>query len=819
MKLTLHKFKCWSDLTLNIPVGIVLIKGCSGQGKTSILKAINWVLYGNVKKISPHSAPSAKTFVQYEYNGATITRSKNPNKLTYDDGKIVYEDEEAQKVINLQYGEYDVWHAISYIAQRGFNEFLVASNVSKMELLNKVAFQDDDPNIYLDKIEQYYVDARANQQCLLDIYKSKVDLIEPFDSQITKYALSDKSIVVLQQQLIDLKQHEQLLMDLKNKQNMTLAIKKNKKEELSNINIVPFALSLQLSFDYPLNGDYMADNADQLTIFENHYKELRTMYDVSLQRTKIENQLKLLTSNDIGKIFTLVDLQEAIANENTYKENDVLFKQLDLTHDVDDVNDYVEHLESLLSAQELLVKQDQLLTLNKKLALLPNHDIDYSKYDTTALQTETDQLTEQQGSLQTQLKQLIESQNSIKCPHCKNDVLYKNGQLVKVTIKDDSAIDSMTEKLTMVKNTITFNKTKINKLKSEEQSIKKATEEQVSTKNHLIKEIEKLSNDIKLLPPTDVNQLLTLKEKEGIYKTLLKLKNVKIVSLPIHSSAEIKEFFNNKEKFDKQQQLQHQLNDLPVSLYNILSNDLVLLDTFIKSYKFQFNKLVLQQDRKLLLEKQITDMVIDDVEDIGLVQLQMADIADKIDKSVKANEMINQHDLLAKDRDILLEATNKANYLGELKQIASDVECRQLEGLVSTISSHVYDVCENMFDQEIKIDIHLYKLLKTARVKPCVNFSVIYKGGKYDSVHDLSSGELDRVSLAMTLALNRISTGHVIMFDETFKSLNQELQMDVVKIIKENCNSMVFIVDHDGLEAMFDHVIDVDQLDHCKFIS
>ena len=818
MKLTLHKFKCWSDLTLNIPVGIVLIRGLSGAGKTSLLKAINWVLYGNTKKISPHSAPSAKTFVKYEYNGITITRSKNPNKLIYDDGTI-YEDEEAQHKICYLYGEYSVFLSTSYIAQRGFNEFLVASNVSKMELLNKVAFQDDDPNTYLDKIEQHYVDARANQQCLLDIYKSKVDLIEPFDSQITKYALSDKSILQLQQQLIDLKQHEKLLMALKNKQNMTLAIKKNKEEELSSINIVPFSLLLKLSFDYPLNGDYMADNADQLTIFENHYKELKTMYDVAQQRSKIENQLKLLTIDSVGKVFTLVDLQEAIANENTYKDNDALFKQLDLTHDLEDVNDYVEHLTKLLDAQELLVKQDQLSLLNKKLSLLPNYDIDYSKYDTTALQAETDQLIEQQGSLQTQLKQLIESQNSIKCPHCEKDVLYKNGQLVKVTVKDDLAIDSMTEKLTMVKNTITFNKTKINKLKSEEQSVKKATEEQVSTKNHLIKEIALLTDCINKLPPTDVDQLLTAKEKEGIYKTLLKLKNVKIVSLPIHPSSDIKAFFQNKEKFEKQQQLYNQLDDLPTSLYNILSNDLVLFDTFIKTYKFQLNKLVLQQDRKLLLEKQITDMVIEDVEDLTFVQLQMADIADKIDKSVKANEMINQHDLLANDRDILLEVTNKANYLGELKQIASDVECRQLEGLVSTISSHVYDVCENMFDQEIKIDIHLYKLLKSARVKPCVNFSVIYKGGKYDSVQDLSSGELDRVSLAMTLALNRISTGHVIMFDETFKSLNQELQMDVVKIIKENCNSMVFIVDHDGLEAMFDHVIDVDQLDQYKFIA
>ncbi len=82
MKLTLKKFKCYNKLNLEIPIGaIVLLKGKSGAGKSTILKSIDWVLYGNVKKITPHLLSNAKTVVKYEYNGITITRFKNPNHL------------------------------------------------------------------------------------------------------------------------------------------------------------------------------------------------------------------------------------------------------------------------------------------------------------------------------------------------------------------------------------------------------------------------------------------------------------------------------------------------------------------------------------------------------------------------------------------------------------------------------------------------------------------------------------------------------------------------------------------------------------------
>ena len=52
INLVLENFKCWKYLNIDFPANqVILLKGPSGIGKTTILHAINWILYDNIRKI------------------------------------------------------------------------------------------------------------------------------------------------------------------------------------------------------------------------------------------------------------------------------------------------------------------------------------------------------------------------------------------------------------------------------------------------------------------------------------------------------------------------------------------------------------------------------------------------------------------------------------------------------------------------------------------------------------------------------------------------------------------------------------------------
>lgn len=332
-------------------------------------------------------------------------------------------------------------------------------------------------------------------------------------------------------------------------------------------------------------------------------------------------------------------------------------------------------------------------------------------------------------------------------------------------------------------------------------------------REQLTQSLNDLTASLNLLPDYECEQLLSLKEKEQVIKTLSRLKNLKLVSLPVHSSTEIKTFFKNKEEHDKKALLLQQLEAIPPILYEPTLEDIKKMTQYQKEVHLYNVKTNMLKEQKASLVQQLSTLVIEEVEDVEEVRNHIAHIQLQLEKSKLAHEMIEQHTALANAREEVLTLTHRVENLLTLKEHASEIECKILENVVNTISTHIFDVCQTMFEQEIKVELGLYKKLKvSSRVKPEVHFSIIYKGGKYDSIAELSGGESDRTSLALTLALNRISSGHLVMFDESLKTLDPELKTDVIKTIQENVTNTVLIVDHDGLEGIFDHVIDVDLL-------
>ncbi len=218
-------------------------------------------------------------------------------------------------------------------------------------------------------------------------------------------------------------------------------------EELNKIiipnNTLTLTLSLTLSLD-EMNGEYGAEN-NQLEKLEEYYKNLKDNYDILEKKNKLEKQLKSI--HHVVNHFTLTDLQEAIHLETTYHANDCLFKQLELSHSMEDVEDYISYWQNVLEAQERLGMEKKLNELTTQYNALPINNIDYTQYDTSALQSQMDELVLLQGTLQHQLQHLEESKLAMPCPYCQKEVLYKKGQLMIMSTESGDDINIVTKKI------------------------------------------------------------------------------------------------------------------------------------------------------------------------------------------------------------------------------------------------------------------------------------------------------------------------------------------------------------------------------------
>ena len=125
MKLKLENFRCHKKAEFVIPdTGLVLLSGTSGAGKTTILNALVYALYGKLAK--PYSHDQTKCCVKIEGycipgSGETLTiiRSSPGSRLkvTTGDGKE-YEDDAAQGVIDSLIAPHGKFLLSSYVVQR-----------------------------------------------------------------------------------------------------------------------------------------------------------------------------------------------------------------------------------------------------------------------------------------------------------------------------------------------------------------------------------------------------------------------------------------------------------------------------------------------------------------------------------------------------------------------------------------------------------------------------------------------------------------------------------------------------------------------------
>lgn len=322
------------------------------------------------------------------------------------------------------------------------------------------------------------------------------------------------------------------------------------------------------------------------------------------------------------------------------------------------------------------------------------------------------------------------------------------------------------------------------------------------------------------VPIDRLNKPISQIDLPALKNRLASLSKIRVVSPPVYAPELLQSILNKRRLERRRDELEQEIQKLP-SLDLLASLDANTISENITRIKKRLSEIAERQTKYKMLSAQIEEMN-RKIQDIILDET-LADRIAAVSKSIEQhtyqlamNERIDafteRQVILEKKRDALEILYKDMTTLTKLKALAREVECHTLQNTVDSINAALSDIATHLFDDPISITLQLFKTLKTSdRVKPTVNINISYRGGEYDNIFQLSGGEGDRISLAITLALARISGCPLLLLDECMASLDANLKEACLKAIKRNLGSekTVLTINHEGTEGTYDYVVPI----------
>ena len=790
MKVTLQNFKCWEDQTFDFgDNGITLLSGKSGIGKTSILQAIIFALFGIGNKVVMHERKSCK--VVFEYDKMKIERTKGPCRLLLNDS---YEDDAAQEIINKKFGKH--FKITGYMEQGSHNSFALMNPTEKLEFLETIALRDTDIKTFKEKTKEL-------------IKERNDDLLKLHERMSTiKEVLEDKE------------EPEQFEMSFKCRdENIDELLKKitTKKENIQkrickiNEGLKLLRDSLVFSKVYESQVESLTQQNSSITDINNSLLERFQISfdDLQTQKQKLKsdletsikyNELKLLKrkyDDDLKKYNALL---ESETNEKQSKIDEItskLWKEYSKEDIDDNIDTYKDLVKDLQKVDDLTQQMSQL-------------DLNQEDYETMI-----DELTNSIQRKEELVSRLTLEKETYICPDCDTRLVFKDGKLVKNNHeKCANDLDKETDKLASMKKKLS----KLSKKYDKQQRIISENERLESKKNDICSQYEdfedftlseckselesyieyktsniNLENKLEDIRSNGSSVLVSLKTDLDILETKLS-EFTSDIEIPDIDHDEIKDKLREFEKIEENQ--------------NLINDNIQKLETLEKEF--------ISNHKKVRKSESITNSITKYEGEIQDYKSQHSDVVSKIDELrdyIRNRDEIkeyykwsNEYDRLEKDEKVYRDKLTATN---TLKEKIKEAESIAVSNIMDTINTTV-DKFLSIFFPNDPIDIQVLPFKTTKKsTKPQINLSVNYKGVDCD-LNSLSGGELQRVIVAFNLALSEIFNLPFILLDECTSNLDQESTNIIVNGIKTNFeNKNVIIIAHQVVSGIFDKVIKI----------
>jgi len=798
-QLQLTNIRSYIDETIKFPKGSTILSGDIGCGKSSILLAIEFALFGTSRPDLPaelllrKGVTKGSVELSFKLNQRNIIIQRNlkkekngikqmPGHITINNVKkeLMPVEMKAEILEILGYPEdlltknkNYIFRYTVYTPQEDMKFILQENTDARLDVLRKI-FNIDKYKIIRDNLQFYLKNLRAKIAQLkvrlepMKEYSNKLNEINERKNKLnlSLQELNPKIILVnhkkkqIKQKLISLENKQREFINLQQQQKNNQTIIYEKSRQISQIETKLEQLNQEIN-EFPTKEDLDKDKL----LTEIKEKENRKQL-ITQQRSILQEKIKQLHKQIQEQKQELNLLKEEISKINEKEQ-----LQEELTDKISQKKE-VEH--NIKQLEELSNKTNELITKN-----------------------------------QTILQQSRELQNKIisleNCPLCLQDVNHEHKNKIQNEEKEknqraNNLLNELKDKKINISNKINEFKIKLNELRQEENKL-------VKTKVELVQLYQK--------------------------RDLIQNKEKKLRNLLSENNQLMKEFNQNNHE-----------NELQL-IENKLAQDQQQLELFTKKELLNRQVIELQINRKNLTREIFS--INQKLEETSKFLSAHEDYSDKIKLQKRQLEESSN-----KERELSIKktelTTNLTNSERELLEIKEKIKIFNEWKNQLVRKRETYHWLENHFirltitiEKQVMINIHsLFNncfqewfdtLIEDENIFARIDDSftpVIEQNGFEISFNNLSGGEKTSAALAYRLALNRvindvvheIKTKDLLILDEPTDGFSTE-QLDKVRDVLERLNlQQTILVSHESkIESFVDNVIRVHKEDHQSSIS
>ena len=826
MHIKIVGFKCHIDAYYNFNSDdMILLKGPSGAGKSTILQSIFWCLYGSMSNIYNNTGEIKTCSVTLYINDLIIYRQKRPELLKVticSTDNIDYEDIVAQNIIEQSFGSKNLWKSCSYIEQKHRCGLLSGSSSEKLELLNQLSFDSDNPKEYIFKIGEElksannkFLTCQANFIAELNLFTETITN-KPITLNISDHDIEElsneiktgeKDVKILYTKVLE---HERVQGSY-NTLVTQITSCKSQLNNYININYNDENIYIDKINKLQLDITQLKSILNELQSYQNTKMRMET---INQKITSIDHQLNTVNIdinkfglNDIKIIPTNDQIRQSQNQESLRSDYIQECNNLGYKYDQLEIQTVISQLKEQINKVQILEKNITTYQQLKSLQLQLNNN--NCNMDTKLLTDDNVNLLETKiHDTGVNISELKKGKELLLCPECDKPLRYIHNKLIKGE-RDPVTLEEINNEENKYRNLI-------NELNNTRHII------------NIIKQITLLTQQLNGINLDELENFIKAPSSSiKLQSYLSRLERIQFIDPPEFSSLLLNLLFTKHKLTSEKNNLKDRLKDivLPI-LENNNYNSSLELENIIKVKQ---NEIVtLRNDHQTELKRKINKKQLEDTllsyqnQKKTLELLLNPGINDKYklttellnnnkikyEKAIYGKSMFKKQKELELKREEVMKLNKDVLSLQRLKHNSINVECKQLQDTVDNINTVMEDILPIFFDEPIIMKLQLYKVLKTKKlIKPGLNISIKYDGIEYDDVKQMSGGEGDRISLALILSLNQVSNSPIILLDECISSLDGSLKESCINAMKKIKNKTIICVDHEAVEGFYDKVI------------